>query len=294
MSLLSSTQGTPERVWSLVKLVEAHEGAMPRDQLLGWLAPAFTQGGQRRALSGELDGQALGAATSLGLVRRESGDYALDQPAASSFQSFADQTHARLTAIDGQDPDYVVLEVFAFVVAEVERHQSTDWINASAQEFADAVEHALGGGYDSTGERRFNSTKLAQWRRWLVFIGLGLELPSTGFYPYVAERLLRELRSAELPTGRPIPAAEILSIIAKRMPYLDGGDLFVTLSRRLGLRLPARRITRVLSIALRDLHDEGSVTLAVRGDATDLVELAADGQHPVKTVQTVVLAEADR
>lgn len=292
MSLLSSTSGTPERVWSLVNLLDAHEGVLARDEIVAWLSPPFLQGGQTRPISGEPDGQALGAATSLGLVRREAGNYRLEHPPARSYPAFADEVHDRLTGVDASDPDFVVLEAFAFVASEIERRQSTAWLGTSAQEFADAVEHAIGGVEEGTNERRFNSTKIAPWRRWIMLLGLGVELPGAiGFYPYVAERLLRELRRAGLPTGVALPAAELLAAVAKRMPYLDGGALFLDLCRRTGLRLPARRLTRLLSVALRDLHDEGALVLGVRGDASDLFELAPDGQHPVKTVQTITFAE---
>lgn len=289
MSLLSSTQGTPERVWSLINLLNAHEGVLSREDALKWLSPAFTQNGTVRALSGELDGQAFGAATSLGLARREGPNWILEQPPAPSFARFADDVHRRLTSIDETDPDYVVLEAFAFVVAEIEKRQSTGWISASASDFADAVEHAIGGA-DPTGERRFNTTKFAPWRRWIVLAGLGVELPGTlGFYPYVAERLLVELRKSELDVGQPVAANLVLETVARQLPYLDGGALFNSVCKRTGVRLAPRRLSRVLSVALRDLHDEGAIQLGIRGDATDVFDLSPDGQHAVKTVQTVTI-----
>ena len=49
----------------------------------------------------------------------------------------------------------------------------------------------------SEGEeaRTFNSTKFTPWARWVSFLGLGSELPNTPFFPYPAERVLRELRA---------------------------------------------------------------------------------------------------
>jgi hypothetical protein len=254
------------------------------------LAPPFVQGRDQRAITGEPDGQALGAAASLELVKREGTSYSLTSSLAGSYSAFADQVHGRLCSINSSDPDYVVLETFAWVVAEVERRRSTAWAGANPQEFADAVEHAIGGGQDASGDRRFNSTKIPAWRRWIVFMGLGVDLPGNiGFYPYIAERLARELSASGLPTDVDLPAAEPLELIAQRMPYIDGGFLFLQIASRTGLHLPARRISRLLSIALRDLHDEGMIVLGMRGDASDLLELAPDGQHPIRNIQTIRL-----
>lgn len=287
MSLLSSTQGTPERVWSLINLLQAHEGRLPRESVFEWLSPTFVQAGQKRVISGEPDGQAVGAATSLELVERDGASLALTASAPVSFQAFSDQVHARLCSIDETDPDYVVLETFAWVAVEVERRQSTGWAASSPQEFADAAEHALGG----SDERRFNSTKLPPWRRWITLLGLGVDLPGVGFYPYVTERVRRELTSSGLQAGVELKAAEVLAALARRAPYLDGGALFNSVAERVGVRLPSRRVTRLLSTALRDLHEEGALALTVRGDASELIELAPDGQHPIKTVQTIVLKD---
>ena len=61
MSLLSSTQGTPERVLSLLQVLAAHDGQMDRADLLAWLNPAFTQK-TTRAIIGPAAEQTLGAA----------------------------------------------------------------------------------------------------------------------------------------------------------------------------------------------------------------------------------------
>ncbi|WP_304051303.1 hypothetical protein, partial [Jatrophihabitans endophyticus] len=74
-----------------------------------------------------------------------------------------------------------------------------------------------------------------------------------------------------------------------RMPYVDGGSLHRRALSRRGAA-PPRRVSRLLSVALRDLHDEGVLQLRVTGDATGLTELAPD-VHPIRTVQTIVLKE---
>ena len=99
MSLLSSIQGTPERVWSLVRLLGAHKGVLGREAVLEWLSPAFVQNRQARPVSGELDGQAIGAATSLDLVRREGRGYVLTAPPPATYAAFADQTHTQLCGV---------------------------------------------------------------------------------------------------------------------------------------------------------------------------------------------------
>jgi hypothetical protein len=287
MSLLSSPQGAPDRVWSVLGALEANGGRLSRPALLAWINPVFVQGGIARTITGEPDGQALGSASSLELVHRDGGDYQLTRTAPASFRVFADEVHDRLCRIGSEDPDFVVLQVFAFVVAETDRRRSTLWLMINAVDLADTINVGLGEQSESQTDRAFNTSKMAAWRRWLAFLGLITELPDRmSFYPYVADRLLRELVRANLPRGEEIPAARLLEVVARRLPYLDGGLLHAAATT--GDRPAGRRLSRVLSTALRDLHDEGTIEIRVRGDAADVHELAPD-LHPLKSLQSIVL-----
>lgn len=293
MSLLSSTQGTPERVWSALGALEAHGGRLEHVEFLRWLNPRFSLKAGLRTLGGDADDQTVGAAMSLGFVRKEGSESMLGVSCPANYGAFADLVHDRLCSIDGDDPDAVLFEVFAWIATEVEAQQSTGWIgSAQNDQFADAADLGIGARPDRQGMRRFNATKVTPWRRWMTFLGLAADFPrGLGFYPYVADRLSRELSRSGMRTGEEVPIATVLEIVARRMPYLDGGRMFEAASARRENAPQGRRLSAILSIALRDLHDEGGLELRVRGDATDLRDLSRDDLHAVKSVQTIVLKE---
>lgn len=291
MSLLSSTSGTPERVWSVVRLLDAHNGSLPRNELISWLSPPFRVGSLPRTVTGEPDGQATGAASSLELISSDAGAYHLTSPLCPTFEDFANQVHSRLLATPEGHPDYIVLEAFAWLVIETEREGTTSWIKMSNNLFADKVEAAIGSDDASEGGRRFNTSKLAAWRRWVSFVGLGTELADVPFYPYVTERLEYELRNSGLPVNTAIGAQELLKVIAQRMPYLDGGAIFNRVCSEVKFEMPPRQISRILSTALRDLADDGVISIGMLGDSADLYTLAPDGLHLIKTLQSIKIED---
>lgn len=290
MSLLTDTQGTPERVWSAISAVAAEGGSLKRDDLWRWLNPPFVSGGHPRPSDVSAPKQAVGAAASLGLLSQEGSEYALTSALPAHYAGFSDLVHDRLVALGPDDPDYLVLEAFAWIAFEVDR-LGTEY---PATNFADAADHALKDASAGEEARRFNSTKLAAWRRWIRFLGLATSLPSgPGFYPCVTERVGRELHRYGLKTGVPLPVNEVLDALALRTPYLDRGTLRSTVAARAGLADDASRVSRLLSSALRDLHDEGRLVLHSRGDAAGYVTLFPDSFHGVQSVLAVTIVESE-
>src|SRR3546814_527710 len=82
MSLLSSTQGTPERVWSLVSVIAGNGGALCKADAAAWLNPGFTRNGESVQEKPTAFGQVLGAATSLGAVEADAAMLRLNPPVA--------------------------------------------------------------------------------------------------------------------------------------------------------------------------------------------------------------------
>lgn len=288
MSLLSNTQGTPERVWSALRIVAAEGGQMDRDALWGWLSPAYKVNGGTPARPKDGDRQTVGAATSLGLLIGEGSSYRLDTPVMETYEAYADVVHDRLCQMPEGDPDYLMLEAFAWLglVADA---QGTEW--AGFGDFADKVEAALGD--PSITERRFNPTKQTPWRRWMCFLGLGVELPvRASFHPCVTQRLDIELARSDLPVGVALPVRDVLRTIGERMPYLDSGALRASVAVTRGLSLDSNRVSRLLSTGLRDLHDEGRLELSSHGDAIGYVDLAPQ-VHKVQSVLTITLKAGD-
>jgi hypothetical protein len=265
---------------------------MTRADLLAWLNPAFTQTTTRSTI-GPAAEQTLGAAVSLGFVIQADGRCHLGEGLDfATLDELADLTHQRLLELDAEHADAVLPQAFAFIVARSEQTRGTAWLHAATNKaFAEALNAVLPGRADTSAEgRRFNEYKFAPFWRWMILVGLAVELPSDGPHPYVAPRLARELTKSDLPRGDQIPIGRVLEVIAKRMPYLDGGTLYNSAADKLGLPAQGRAVSPILSTALRDLDEEGVLALGARADAAGLVNLADDRFSRVKAVQFVTLA----
>src|SRR3546814_8574355 len=101
MSLLSSTQGTPERVWSLVSVIAGNGGALCKADAAAWLNPGFTRNGESVQEKPTAFGQVLGAATSLGAVEADAAMLRLNPSCCvASYAAFCDWVHDTLVALD--------------------------------------------------------------------------------------------------------------------------------------------------------------------------------------------------
>lgn len=291
MSLLSATQGTPERVLSVIHLLAAHGGSLPRAEIIAWLNPKFVRNERERAAPDNAAEQAISAASSLGLISQAGGSWTLAEGLKDvELSELADRAHDHLITATDDHADAVLVQAFAHVARQCEQAQGVGWLQLSNPVFADLIQTKLPPrpqGADSD-KLRFNETKVAPFWRWMSFLGLATSLPDMT-YPYVAERVSRELRRSALPRGEEIPARDVLTVIAQRLPYLDGGSHFAAAAERLGLPPTGRSLSPLLSTALRDLHEDGVLVLGVRRDAPNIVRLADDDFTTQSAVQFIVL-----
>jgi hypothetical protein len=278
MALLSATQGTPERVWSLLNILAANGGEMDRKALTTWLSPPFRTAGGISAESTTAPGQTIQAANGLGLI--DSSDkntiklLVTDLP--SDHSGFADLVHDRLVELNEDEADAVLLEVFAWQVVQTEQQGSTQWIDDwTAEQFAAEADAAITPP-DWKGERRFNSTKRTPWRRWMDVVGLNVALPSGHSYPCVTARIDRHLKVRYPKGSDEVPADRFLAAIGKDLPYLDGGKLFNRYAARSKLQPQRRTVSRIVSNALRDLAEDKAISFALHGDASDNYSLSSD------------------
>lgn len=289
MSLMSDTQGTPARVWSLVNLLQAHDGELSRDGIKIWLDP-FDTDTQGTAIQ-----NTTGAAASLDLVEsdRVAGSLRLladDLP--GTLTGFADWVHAKLVRTPPKHGNSVVLEAYAWFVATCARDKGTVWIE---RESADSLTERIRVDLTSETEQgRFNKTRYPRWRDWIAFMGLGLDLPiphGQSFYPSATIRLEREMAALRdrFGTHEEIPAESFLKALVQRMPYLDGGDLFRTAATRIRWTPPPRQLSIVISSALRDLDDDGVLDLRMHGDAPNAYTLHPDPTQKKQAFVAVVL-----
>jgi len=76
--------------------------------------------------------------------------------------------------------------------------------------------------------------------------------------------------------------------LAERVPYLDGGHMYVEAAKRIQHTPTARKLSPLLSSALRDLNDVGALELRLRGDTGDVVRLAPM-THSIQSFHAVVI-----
>lgn len=287
MSLLTDTQGTPERVWSSMSAVAVADGRLGRDELQALLNPNFVRQGQERNPTDSGPKQTIGSTVSLGLIAFENGVYRLNVPPARNYAQFTDRVHDRLCAIGPDDADYLVLETYAWMLLEIDKRQSLHWTAQSASAFATAAENDIGN--PAGGELRINGTKVTPWRRWIQLMDLAVDLPGDlGFHPTLTGRLSREIERMALLRDVEIPLSEFLAAVAKAMPYVDGGALQTVVLNKTGQKVERRKISRLMSMGLRDLADAGQIELVVRGDAANTYELAADDRSAASVLGIIL------
>jgi hypothetical protein len=255
-----------------------------------WLNPVFLKDGTALPSQESAASHTILSAMSLGLITKSGNEYRLsDSHLPQSFLAFTDDVHTRLCEAPSDDPDRVLLEAYAWVVLKTDLDGGFSWFaDWNTKELADAINYSLPARDQSDEGRRFNATKIPPWYGWLVAVGLFKDLANGDKYPYVTERLARVLADSGLAFDTELPAQKVLNVIAQRMPYLDNGALLKEATKRAGTVRP-RHLSRVLSVALRDLDDEGRLVLRPVGDSSQNIPLAPDNFHKKNSIGLVTL-----
>lgn len=291
MSIFSDTQGTPERVYALMRLIEAVGDPVSRKVAADLLDPKFSLG---RSVDHERSDftQTFRAAVSLGLVEEVDGVLTnAGNLVPPTYLQFGDLVHARLVAAPLDDPNSVALDAFALFADRLEVDGDGQWLaTASNETLADQIRNFLATKRPEAGT--FNPTRVAPLTKWTDAIGLTAEV-TTKQRPIldVSRRLARELYA--LPDASAgLPSSVFVTCVLDRMPYLPGGNRYTSLFgdvRTAG----TGRISIVLSAALRDLHDEGVIQLDVTGDASGSARLAEDRFHALEAFNVVRVPAAE-
>ena len=288
MSLLSNTQGSPEREWSVLAGLAVF-GDQPRDELEAVLNPGSLKPDVATLVNIANVRQVISAASSLGAVGgdRSSTSTDVDLPALSDEVAISDWVHDKLCALGPESKDAVILEAYAWFSARSGQTGSTSWVyELSPDAFADAAAAGLVG-EDDDGGKRMNREKVVAWRRWLIFLGLAVSMPSPWPpQPVPTARIAREIARSNV-SGSEVAAGDFLNLLARRMPYLDRGHLYLQACNRLGWKPDPRQLSPVLSTALRELHDEGVMQLKQSGDSPDVVALSVDQPHLLGGFDTI-------
>lgn len=288
MSLLSSPQGTPERIWSLIGGLAALGGSASRADYDALLNPGYVRDGMDVQAKDTLAGDSHSAIKSLAITEVADGKINLTIDPPLTAQVFADQIHDLLLS-PANDSDAVVLEAYASLLTACDAKGGAEWIFETGRpDQANALNEGLAGGSGN----EMNATKMASWQRWLAFLGLGTTTPlvqDSSDFPSPARRIARELERAGLAKGASLSANDFAALLAQRMPYLDGGRLFVQACQRRGHSPTPGRLSPLVSAALRDLHDSQTIRLVPTGDAAGVLRLTEDDTHPISAFATAVI-----
>lgn len=237
--------------------------------------------------------QVISAASSLGAVGGDRSSTTTDVglPVLADEVAIGDWVHDKLCALGPESKDAVILEAYAWLSAKSGQMGSTSWIyELGPDAFADAAAAGLVG-EDDDGGKRMNREKVVAWRRWLTFLGLAVAMPSPWpAQPAPTARIAREIARSNV-YGSEMAAGDFLNLLARRMPYVDRGHLYLQACDRLGWHPDERQLSPILSTALRELHDEGAMKLAQLGDSPDVVALSADQTHLVRGFDSVSFSQ---
>lgn len=290
MSILSSTQGTPERVWSLVALLRECDGKLSRNDAAAWLNPEFRKDEQTVGEKPTAFQQVLGAATSMGAILAIGHELQLNPACdAVSYHAFADWLYDHLISLPPEEKDAVLLELYAWIASESAKRQDASWVlEFNNSEFADIAEAALPTGADDDGDRRINTVKLPSWRRWLVFLGLMEEIVISPRHQVdMTRRLKREIARLDFERDKSIAGEDFFRTLRQKMPFIDGGWMYSDAAKRIDFAVDSHQISPILSEALRDLHDDGTLELQVLGDMSSNFRLAPNPTHKISSFYAV-------
>lgn len=289
MALLTATQGTPHRIWSLLQILGARGEALLREEIEGWMNPEIHIEGQSSRSEKSAVSQTIDATAGLGLVDRNAGLLSLSiKEVPKNAEVLADEIYSRLASPAEGDADAVVFEALALVLAKSDAEKVHHWASLmDRQSLADFLRDALGPGHDGKTYDRFNDTKLTPWKRWLEFLGLWREFPHGMAQPVLTKRLRREVSRADLAPDTEMDAVDFLAKLRAQMPFIDGGELYEQACER--LRIPSKRdeLSNCFSAALRELDASGIITLVRRGDASGGFSLSRNKFSKIGTFHAV-------
>ncbi len=148
---------------------------------------------------------------------------------------------------------------------------------------------------DAPPPRHFNDTKLRAWRKWATFLGLGWPMrfgQREIIIPDATVRI-RSLLPALFPDKALLPFGTFMERLAHYCPELDGGVLFrYCWQASRGAEERGRRISLMLSTALRTLHGLGVIRLEEHADALENWQLYSAEGNPHHQITHITLAGA--
>lgn len=282
--ILNSAAITPHRLHALVRLVSRLKEPK-REDVLNMLQPASLISNQDTSKT------VYNAARLYNLIDDSEGVVRLvvDRDQIESVRGFQRFMQRILTGItDEQENDHLLNIYTAWYAVQNEQVLTLERKNFESQ-FNEQV-------YPGVEERQFNTTKFNGWRTWAAFLGWGRRMKISTFEILLPDASVRiePLLDDLLPDeAQLVPFDDVAQRLAEACPELDGGTLFeYCWQASRGDEQRGKRLSLMLSTALRILHDHKQIELVRQPDAMQRWQFYPAMGHPVREVSHIRRREA--
>lgn len=269
MSILSAPQVRPVHLWSALRFLGASKIVPDDAEMAVWFGGADTA----------LIRSVREAGQGLGFLERENARWRPRHGVPKDWVEFGDRLHAAFVA---ESAGAEFIKPFAIIVVVTEL-MGFARLCGGKKTFAEEVIAP-----EAKGFVTFNDARLSSFTDWTE--AAGMCVPPMGpvvYQPLPAARLDRELRTAFQP-GEVVSVAKLTSLVAEKLPYLDGGVTYHAAMEHVSHREGGRNLPRisefhltgVLSNTLRQLERRGRVRLHHSGgDALADKRIVCHGAH---------------
>ena len=133
-----------------------------------------------------------------------------------------------------------------------------------------------------SAERQFNhSPKDRNFKNWAIYLGLGHNIGGTAVFVPMPTQAIEESLPQIFKKKTDLPPKNFLKALAEVAPFLDGGKIYLEVSKMLGKSEKSETVSPAVSAALRILHDESHIELVGTTDAPKQFRLFPDGSHQI-------------
>lgn len=253
--LINNGPATPQRIHALIRLMDK-KPAWQKQELLDLIQP------KALAPTQKIGTDVIEAAVNLGFVKVDQGELSLHDSARGlrDIEAFRQALVAKTSRARAE------------LQANYRFNLFTAWYATMDETVLQITNPELIIRFDErmpseTADRIMNTTKFNAWRTLATFLGYGWVYGSN-LVPDATVRI-RPLLPALLPAEGPVPIGTFLLNLASTCPELDGGDVFRLTWQHDRPTQRERRVSLMVSNALRRLQQTGSISLTRLPDASE-------------------------
>lgn len=296
MSILNVENDGTFNMVSVISRVLLHEGPMPLERLLDWIAPKIIAGDQKRAKVSRLRW------TQLGLFEEVEGSIRISRELVDLGKS-REKAERRLPTIMLQiafaernnqnfwDAEKSACADFTRAVAWMLSQEVYCSVFAANHE-AEALETSQLGGSDRSLFK--NSTRWNGFKDWAPFFGFGsIRRAGKGeFFVIDPTVAIRERLDAVFEKRKELHVSEFVDRLARELPVLDRGTYRREVESQLNpdhwAAPKPNQLSTSLSRALLRLHEDGLIWLDNQSDSKVRLELLGQGRRCVREVTHIL------